>query len=101
LVDEFGGLQQAVLVAKERAGLPADAPVVVKGAAPGLLEFLGLADGSEDDEVAQATLGRLQALGPELAKQAPPEVRSHVQSLLPLFSGERVLAIAPVVFQAK
>lgn len=101
LVDEFGGLQQAVLVAKERAGLPADAPVVVKGAAPGLLEFLGLDDGSEDDEVAQAALGRLQALGPELMKQAPAELRSHVQSLLPLFSGERVLAIAPMIFQAK
>jgi protease IV len=99
LVDEFGGLVLAVTRAKERAGLPADAPVVVKGPEGGLLELLGLGEDAEDGEVRAAVL-RLQAARPEWLKAAAPHLLPHLQSLLPLLDGERVLAVSPFVFEA-
>ena len=47
LVDVLGGLRDAVRIARERAGLPDDAPVVRAGHVP-LLARLGTATNSED-----------------------------------------------------
>ena len=61
LVDEVGGLGDALADAKKRAGLPADAPVVVDDAG-GLLEAI-----SGDDEA-------LARSGLALPPEAPPEL---------------------------
>jgi protease IV len=100
LVDEFGGLSDAVRIAKERADLPSDSPVTVEGPAGGLLELLGLGEESDEQEV-RAALAKLQAAQPAWTKTLTAGFSSQLQSLTPLLSGERVLAVMPFAFEAK
>ncbi len=56
LVDELGGLRDAVRIARTRAGLPDDAPVVRAGHVSPLAR-LGTASNSEDPRAVRAPLG--------------------------------------------
>jgi protease-4 len=100
LVDQLGGLTEAVALARELGHLPEDAPVELVGDSSGLLDLLGGAEGAEDDEAraeAMATEARRaakDALLPELGAFMP-EVTSFVGSMAPLMSGERTLAAMP------
>jgi protease IV len=118
LVDEFGGLSRAVVIAKELAKLPSDAPVTVEGPTGGLLELLGLGENADESSVRSA-LAQLQAAQPAasqvalaawaragmaesaLAMAASKGVSTQLQSLAPLLGGERVLAVMPFTFETK
>jgi protease-4 len=86
LVDEIGGLTEAIAKARSLAGLSADARFAVAGEASGLLQALG-----DDDppSSAQAT--------PPLAQLglAAAELTPFVESLLPLVHHERALCAMP------
>jgi protease-4 len=86
LVDEIGGLSEAIAKARSLAGLSADARFAVAGEASGLLQALG-----DDDppSSAQAT--------PPLAQLglAAAELTPFVESLLPLVHHERALCAMP------
>ncbi|WP_437576977.1 S49 family peptidase [Sorangium sp. So ce887] len=103
LVDELGGLERAVALARELAKLPADAPVEIEQDDGGLLELL--AAGDETGENAARTPDRAAlkerareamagALLPEWLGVAP-EVGTFAAAMAPLLAGERALTVLP------
>ncbi|WP_104986461.1 S49 family peptidase [Sorangium cellulosum] len=103
LVDELGGLERAIELARELAKLPADAPVELEQDDGGLLELLGA--GEETGESGAQTPDRADlkeharsamagALLPEWISVAP-EVGTFAASMAPLLAGERALAALP------
>lgn len=104
LVDEMGGLDDAVKLALELAKLPEDAPVDIEQEEDGLLELLAAAE--QDEAAAEGGRGGAEALE-QRARQAAaaaltpawlgaaPEVGTFLGSVAPLLSGERALAALP------
>jgi protease-4 len=92
LVDELGGLQEAIERARSLAGLPADARVAVAGEPSGLLEALG-----DDDASGRSPGGgvaRAAVIGEALGALSP-ELRGFVASLAPLAEGEHAACALP------
>lgn len=108
LVDELGGLQRAIEVALEKAGLPADAPVVIQGGGGSWLEKLGLGEDSDEATVAAAA-AKWQASRPGASSWLPQAAWSglttaqkhHIESLSPLLTGESVILALPFAFSAQ
>lgn len=95
LVDEIGGLDDAIRYAKEKAGLPADAKARVRGQPGGLMEML-----AGDQEAAARAAERAQAaVDPfqKLAAGLPEEARAFWQSARPMSEGETMLTAMPYV----
>lgn len=94
LVDDVGGLKQALEVARARAGLPADTAIVVEGLQDSLIEsFFSEGEPSAGD-VEVAAL-RHHATRQHFERFVPNELRSFVTSLLPLTQGERSVVALP------
>ncbi len=86
LVDEIGGLPEALAKARSLAGLSADARFAVAGEASGLLQALG-----DDDPPASAkAIPSVARLGVAAAELTP-----FVESMLPLAQHERALCAMP------
>ncbi len=104
MIDQVGGIEDAIKLAITLAKVPDDTPVDLVGAPPTFLEALGGDDASgESGESAQAIAAEAArraaadaALAPWLAKV--PEMGAFAGALGPLFTGERVLAVAPFAF---
>ena len=94
LVDELGGLNQAIASARKLAGLAPNTPATVEGAAEGLLEMLSLDAEADEARVAQA-IARVQARRLLALDALPVELRPFAASLGPLLSGETVVAALP------
>lgn len=94
LVDELGGLRDALRIARSDAGLPDDAPATIEGDVQSLLDLLGLGDPADEDEIRAAWERKLRAL-PSAFRELPPVYRSHLQSLSPLLHGEHVVTALP------
>jgi protease-4 len=97
LVDELGGLREALAAARRLGKLEDDAPVTVEGAAEGLLETLLLGEGASEVQIT-AALAQLErrpviGLGP-----LPERLRPFAAALGPLLQGERVVAALPYAF---
>jgi protease-4 len=92
LVDEIGGLREAIARAKSMAGLPPDARVEAATEPGGLLRTL-----ADDDPQGQARGGSLSALLQRAARSIPDfrELSPYVESLLPLAVGEHALCALP------
>lgn len=107
LVDELGGLRDALARARALAALPADASVEVHGARRGFLEALsggesGAEGGGDDTEshVAEESARRLAGRergAAELARRISPELADGVDAFAPLLDGEQALATSPFV----
>lgn len=93
LIDEIGGLSEAVAAARKAAGLDAEAPVTVEGARDGLFDSLLLGDDASDAEAVEA-LKRLSA-APSLLDGVPRELRAFVGGFEPLAGREHVVAALP------
>lgn len=95
LVDEWGGIEKAIAIAKDLAKLRADAPVKLAGERGGLLEMLDPDDdGSDDESRAAATAGPFAAPAAAIGALAP-ELATFVSSAAPMLRGERTLAAVP------
>lgn len=99
LVDELGGLDDAMRFALNEAGLPEDAPIEAVGEPQGLLGLLGGAEEEQDEESkapAAEAVGRaaVASLIPEWSQFAP-EMRLFLLSVWPAVEGERSLAALP------
>jgi protease IV len=92
LVDEIGGLREAIARARIMAGLPTDARVEPATEPGGLLRTL-----TDDDPPGQARGGNLGALLERAARSVPDlrELAPYLESLLPLAVGERALCALP------
>lgn len=95
LVDELGGLSDAVKLARELAKLADDVPAEVVGDSGGLLDILDGRPEDEDGEAASrvARSIRPDPLGEMLARS--PEIAAFLGSLGPLTTGEHTLAAVP------
>jgi protease-4 len=89
LVDEIGGLREAVARARSMAHLPSDAPVAAASEGGGLWRTLS------DDDPADNT--RSLPLGAALARVASQDIAPFIASLAPLANGEegRTLCALP------
>ncbi|MRG97673.1 signal peptide peptidase SppA [Polyangium spumosum] len=100
LVDELGGLADAVTLARKLAHLPDDAPAEVVGEGSGLLELLEASENGEaraEGDGGAAKVARqvaVSALLPEMGAMLP-EVARYLGSMAPLLAGERTLAAMP------
>jgi len=90
LVDELGGLDDALKLALDLAKLPADAPIDVVGDSSGLIELIG---GNDDAESALARSAE-RVLVPEWLT-GTPELGAFIGSAAPLVTGEKTLAALP------
>jgi protease-4 len=86
LVDELGGLVDAIARARVMAGLPPDARVAVAGEGGGLLQAL-----AQDEPLGQADIKRLANLVAELA----PDLGPFVESMAPMAAREPALCALP------
>jgi len=95
LVDEIGGLSEALARARKAAHLEADTPVTVEGGREGLLDSLLVSDDASDAD-AMAAFNRLSA-APEarLLAQVPEHWRVFVSGLAPLSEREHVAVSLP------
>jgi protease-4 len=96
LVDELGGLTEAIARARSLAGLSADARVNVVGESSGLLDALG-----EDQPQGSAggipprPLAVVGGVAAELIDRLGPELVPFAESMAPLGQHERVLCALP------
>jgi protease-4 len=94
LVDELGGLSQALASARKLAKLDEDVPVTVEGGAEGLLEMLLLGEDAGEAQVI-AALKKLDARRALTLEAVPEELRPFAAALGPLLAGETVLTAMP------
>ncbi len=90
LIDELGGLSQAIAKARSLASLPDDARVAVMGQKAGMLD--SLADGDSDEETMAKTAGAMafRALVEPIGDVAP-----FAEALLPLAYREHAVVALP------
>jgi protease IV len=93
LVDQLGGVTDAIRHARKLADLPSDAPVTVEGGQDSLLEMLLVGEDANEEQVKQA-LAAYQARS-LVIRELPPALRRYASALGPLVSGERVVAALP------
>lgn len=94
LIDEIGGLHQAIASARKLAGLAPNTPASVEGAAEGLFEMLML-EGEADEARVAAAMARLEARRLLALDALPAELRPFAAALGPLLAGETVVAALP------
>jgi protease-4 len=100
LVDDVGGLSDAIDLAIKLAGLPKDTPVEIVDEPSGLLEMLeqGEIPGGEASSESAAAVARRaarEAVLPPGWAESLPGAGALVGSLSPLLSGERALTALP------
>jgi protease-4 len=93
LVDQLGGVTDAIRAARKLADLADDSPVTVEGDQESLLEMLLVGDDANEEQVKQA-LAAYQARS-LVIRELPPQLRSYASALGPLASGERFVAALP------
>ena len=95
LVDEIGGLSEALAAARKAAHLDADAPVSVEGGRDSLLDSLLVGDDASDAD-AVAAFNRLSAApATRLLSEVPAELRTFVSGVAPLTEREHVAVALP------
>lgn len=99
LIDELGGIERALAVAREEAHLPEDIPVVVEGASESILESLLLGPEPDAQEVegalARFETRRLQAATNWALGGVASELEPFRAAVSPLLVGESVVAALP------
>ncbi len=103
LIDELGGIEKALSIAREKAKLPDDIPVTLEGTEESLLESLLLGPEPSEADIAAALsafqqrqverLGRW-ALGPHVAALRPLSA-----AIAPMLEGEEVVAALPFALE--
>jgi len=96
LIDQIGGLLDAIGEARRLGKVAPDSAVTVEGAAEGLLDMLNLSDDDEADtaHIADA-VARYEARKTLPLDALPEPLRPFAASLAPLFMGESVVAALP------
>jgi protease IV len=93
LVDQLGGVTDAIQKALTMADLPKDAPVTVEGDQESLLEMLLVGEDATEEQVRRAlTAYQTRSL---VLRELPAAVRRYASALGPLAAGERVVAALP------
>jgi protease IV len=94
LVDDFGGLADAIQLARELGELDERAPVVVQGGSESLFQTLLLGSDASDAEIA-AAVSRFEARRSPLVRAIPTELRAFIGSHSALAEGEATTLAMP------
>jgi protease-4 len=102
LIDGFGGLSEAIALAKKQAGMADNAKVEIEGGTESVLELLGIdsdSDSDSDESSIRSAIARVRsaAAGPFDSLAEP--LRPYANSLAPLLGRERVLTALPFALQ--
>lgn len=97
MVDELGGLQDAIRYALRAGGLEPDGRVRILGEESGLEQLLEL-EGEENVDSAAGPLARKWVLRPLAASTASEDLIPFVDAYGPFLSGERTLVAVPFAF---
>ena len=98
MIDELGGLDRAIELAKDLAELDSDAPIAIVQLAGGLLALLGAEDADARAHATEQQLRRgRHALARDVIELVPfrHEIDTFVGSARPLLQGERNLVALP------
>ena len=95
LIDEVGGLSEALAAARKAAHLDAEAPVSVEGGRDSLLDSLLVSDDASDADAAAAFERLSSASSTRLLSEVPQELRAFVSGFAPLAEHEHVAAALP------
>ena len=95
LVDQIGGLLDAIDEARKLGKVDAKTPVTVEGASESLLDMLSLGSDDDDESHVRAALARYEARPLLPLDTLPEELRPFAAALGPLFRGESVVAALP------
>jgi ClpP class serine protease len=101
LVDQLGGLGDAIVEARKLGGVPVDSAVSVEGQAEGILDLLGLGDDEKESAKIAAAIGRFEAREHIALEVLGPELRPFAAALAPLLAGEHVVAALPYAITVK
>lgn len=94
MIDQVGGLDDAIKLAMELSNAPADTPVDLVGTPPTFFETLASEDTAQEAAPEAARRAAADAFVTPFAAQVP-ELAAFAGAFSPLFSGERVLAVTP------
>ncbi len=100
LVDELGGLTEAIALAKSQAGLPEDAEVEIETGPEGILQFLQLEEDADESAI-RAALQRVRMLPVSPVVGVAEAFRPYAGSLMPLIGKERVVVAVPFALGVK
>lgn len=92
MVDEMGGLQDAIAYALRAAGLEPESPVRIIGEESGLEKVLEM---EEEDEVAVGPAARRMVLRPLVSAAAAEDLWAFADAYGPMIRGERTLVAVP------
>ncbi len=98
MVDEFGGLQDAIAYALRAGGLEPNGTVRIVGEDSGLLKMLELDQESDGVSHGAGPVARTWVLRPLIASAAPEDLLPYADAFGPLFHGERTLVAVPFAF---
>jgi len=101
LVDEIGGLSEALAAARKAAHLDADTPVTVEGGRESLLDSLLLGDDASDSDAAEAFNRLSAAPATRLLSEVPEELRAFVSGTASLAEGEHVAVALPFALRIR
>jgi protease-4 len=99
LVDDWGGIDQAIRAAKELAKLDENVPVHLAGETGGFLDWFSDDDAADDARVTAPLRAAGRAFGLAAPEGEPfsPEMETCLGSFTPLVRGEKALAALPFV----
>ena len=95
LIDEIGGLDDALSRARKLAKLPEDAGVQVMGSKGSFLDALDPTGGDSDERAEAVARARAGVSALDALEEAAPDVVPFATSLLPLAEGERSVLAVP------
>jgi protease-4 len=102
LIDEFGGLTEAIALAKQQAGVEDNIEVKIESGPETLFELLQLdSEGEDEPEAIRRALARLQSPPKSPLDALAEPFRPHAASLSPLLGKERVLCAVPFALELK
>lgn len=99
LIDELGGIEKALSLARQQAKLPENIPVTIEGAEESILESLLLGPDASESEVEAALLSferrRFERLGTFAFGEHVTTLLPFAAAIAPLLEGEHVVAALP------
>ncbi len=105
LIDELGGIEKALEVARKEGNLPANIPVVVEGGQENILSALLLGPEPEADDVKAALLRyeakRLEDAASLAFGMQGSTLRPFAAQIAPMFAGESVIAALPFALEIR
>jgi protease-4 len=105
LIDELGGIEKALSLARQQAKLPDNIPVTIEGTEESILESLLLGEEPSESEVETALLSferrRFERLSAFALGEHVATLRPFAAALAPLLEGEQVVAALPYALELR